>query len=221
MSVSTSLCFFFRSIGVESGFVTLPRLSRSERPVQTTAPSSCSAEMHRGSLTHLPVTLTVPDSLSPSDSMTSFTVDLGPSLMSEVFAMIDGPIVHVEASHISEMEHKPEPWANGETEMTSHTRPSLVDSLLREDSEGRSHLYGVEWGCGDVMNGKSLKPVMVGDLVRSYTAKEHGMEAKRFQEAADVLARHYGSGTNRKTDTSITQRRQHYAYLDEEEEIKV
>lgn len=127
----------------------------------------------------------------------------------------------MEANNLSEVEHTPEPWANGDTEMTSDTRTSLVDSLLREDSEGRSRLYGVEWGCGDVMNGKSVKPVMVGDLVRSYTAKEHGMEAKRFQEAADVLARHYGSGINRKTDMSITQRRQPYTYPDEEEEIKV
>lgn len=129
--------------------------------------------------------------------------------------------MHVEGNQNSEVEHKHEPWTNGDTEMTSDTRTSLVDSLLREDSEGRSRLYGVEWGCGDVMNGKSPKPGMVGDLVRSYTANEHGMEAKRFQEAADVLARHYGSGTNRKTDMSITQRRQHYAYPDEEEEIKV
>ncbi|KAK2866339.1 hypothetical protein Q7C36_002395 [Tachysurus vachellii] len=209
------------SYGVESGFVTLPRLSRSERPVQSAAPSSCSAEIHRGSLTDLPLTLTVPDSLSPSDSMTSFTVDLGPSLMSEVFAMIDRPTVHVEANHFSVVEHNPEPWANGDTKMNSETRTSLVDSLLREDSEGRSCLYGDEWGCGDVMNGKSRKPFMVGDLVRSHTAKEHGMEAKRFQEAADVLARHYGSGSNRRTDMIITQRRQPYTYPDEEEEIKV
>ncbi|KAM9462014.1 cdc42 effector protein 1 isoform 1-T2 [Clarias gariepinus] len=209
------------SYGIESGFVTLPRLSRSERPVQSAAPSSFSAEMHSGSLTDLTHTLTVPEPLSLSDSMTSFTVDLGPSLMSEVFAMIDKPSDHWEANHISESEHKSEPWPNGDTKMISDTRTSLVDSLLREDSEGRSRLYGVEWGCGDVMNGKSLKCVTVGDLMRSYTAKEHGMEAKRFQEAADVLARHYGSGTNRKADMSITQRRQPYSYHDEEEEIKV
>lgn len=127
----------------------------------------------------------------------------------------------MEANHFSEVEHNPEPWANGDTEMNSDTRTSLVDSLLREDSEGRSCLYGDEWGCGDVMNGKFRKPFMVGDLVRSHTAKEHGMEAKRFQEAADVLARHYGSGSNRKTDMIITQRRQPYTYPDEEEEIKV
>ncbi|KAF7705276.1 cdc42 effector protein 1 [Silurus meridionalis] len=202
------------SYGLESGFVTLPRLSRSERPVQSATPSSCSAELKLGSLTNLPHTLTVPESLSPSDSMTSFTVDLGPSLMSEVFAMFDRPSAETNCNH--EVECKPEPWANNDTAMTAKT--SLVDSLLREDSAGRSHLYGVEWGSGDVMNGKSLKPVMVGDLVRSYTAEEHGMEAKRFQEAADVLARHYGSGTNRKTDT---QRRQPYTCPDEEEEIKV
>uniref|UniRef100_A0A8C1XFT9 CDC42 effector protein (Rho GTPase binding) 1a n=1 Tax=Cyprinus carpio TaxID=7962 RepID=A0A8C1XFT9_CYPCA len=32
------------------------------------------------------------DSISPSDSMNSFTLDLGPSLMSEVFAIIDSPV---------------------------------------------------------------------------------------------------------------------------------
>lgn len=209
------------SYGVESGFVTLPRLSRSERPVQSASPPSCSAEVHRGSFTDLPFTLTVPDSLSPSDSMTSFTVDLGPSLMTEVFGMIDRPGVHVEANHISEVKHKPESWAKDDTEMTTNTKPSLVDSMLREDSEGRSRLYGAEWGCTDGMNGKFLKPGMVGDFVHSYNAGEHSMETKRFQEAADVLARHYCSGTNRKTDINFTQRRQPYPYPDEEEEIKV
>ncbi|XP_062859214.1 cdc42 effector protein 1 [Trichomycterus rosablanca] len=205
---------------VESGFVTLPRLSRSERPVQTAAPPSCSAEIHRSSLTDMTLTVPCTDSLSTSDSMTSFTVDLGPSLMVEVFGMIDSPTAHTETTYVSEVECKSEPWTNGDAEINSDTRTSLVDSLLREDSEGRTHLYGVEWGCRDVMNGKSQKTVL-GDLVPSYNAVEHGMEARRFREASDVLARHYGSGTQRNMDISIGQRRRHYNYPDEEEEIKV
>uniref|UniRef100_A0A3B3ZI49 CRIB domain-containing protein n=1 Tax=Periophthalmus magnuspinnatus TaxID=409849 RepID=A0A3B3ZI49_9GOBI len=55
--------------GTTSGFVTLPRLSRMDRP-------GPDGESCRGSLPR-------------SDSLTSFTLDLGPSLMTEVLSMID------------------------------------------------------------------------------------------------------------------------------------
>lgn len=134
--------------------------------------------------------------------------------------MIDSRQEHIETTYVSKVECKSEPWVNGDAERNSDTRTSLVDSLLREDSEGRSHLYGVDWACRDVMNGTSQKTVKVGDL-RSYNAVERGIEAGRFREATDVLARHYGSGTQKTTDNNISQRRRHYNYHDDDEEIKV
>uniref|UniRef100_A0A8C1TR58 CDC42 effector protein (Rho GTPase binding) 1a n=2 Tax=Cyprinus carpio TaxID=7962 RepID=A0A8C1TR58_CYPCA len=57
------------------------------------SPSACLPEIHRGSLTDTGIpSFPCSDSISPSDSMNSFTLDLGPSLMSEVFAMIDSPV---------------------------------------------------------------------------------------------------------------------------------
>ncbi|XP_007251327.3 cdc42 effector protein 1 [Astyanax mexicanus] len=216
------------SYGLESGFVTLPRLSRTERSTQGSSPTGCSAQIHRGSITDnnaIP-SFSCPDTLGRSDSISSFTVDLGPSLMSEVFGMIDSPTDQQEVTEVSEVEHEPKALfglSNGKAGIDLDAKTSLVDSLLREDSEGRSRLYGVEWGRGDVMNRETPKrPTGVpGDLVQSYTAGEHGMEAERFQKAADVLARHYGSGTRKNIDISCSQKRGNYTYLDEEEEIKV
>ncbi|KAK7939387.1 hypothetical protein WMY93_002713 [Mugilogobius chulae] len=64
-SADDALCAY----GYQSGFVTLPRLSRMDR-------SGPDGESCRGSLPR-------------SDSLTSFTLDLGPSLMTEVLSMID------------------------------------------------------------------------------------------------------------------------------------
>ncbi|KAK1793904.1 hypothetical protein P4O66_010830 [Electrophorus voltai] len=212
------------SYGVESGFVTLPRLSRTERSPQGASPSGCAAEVCRGSLTDGGLRfLTCPNSLSPSDSMNSFTVDLGPSLMSEVFAMIDSPNAHQEAES-SEVLCKSEHsfgLANGSAVLESDVRTSLVDSLLREDSEGRSRLYGAEWAYGDMVNGETPKRAMASDLMWHSSVEERGMEAERFQKAADVLARHYGNSSATHRNTSSSQRRSPYAYPEDEEEIKV
>ncbi|XP_036416359.1 cdc42 effector protein 1 [Colossoma macropomum] len=215
------------SYGIESGFVTLPRILRTDHSLQGSSPSGCSTQIHRSSLTDMAIlNLSCSGTLSPSDSITSFTVDLGPSLMSEVFTMINSPNAHQEINNISEVEHEPEaPFglANGNAGMGLHPRTSLVDSLLREDSEGLSCLYDVEWGYKDVMNSETPKRPIVGpgDQVRSYTTEEHGMEAERFQMAANVLARHYGSGTEKNTNMNCCQKRRPYTYPDEEEEIKV
>ncbi|KAL7868982.1 hypothetical protein AOLI_G00129700 [Acnodon oligacanthus] len=215
------------SYGIESGFVTLPRILHTDHSLQGSAPSGCSTQIHCSSLTDMAIlNLSCSDTLSPSDSITSFTVDLGPSLMSEVFTMINGPNAHQETNKVSEVEHEPDaPFGlvNGKAGMGLHPRTSLVDSLLREDSEGLSCLYGVESGCKDVMNSETPKRPIVGPgvWVRSYTAEEHGMEAERFQTAVNVLACHYGSGTEKNTKTSFCQKGRPYTYPDEEEEIKV
>lgn len=143
------------SYGLESGFVTLPRLSRSERQ-RSTGSTSCSPDVHRGSLTDAtdailslnssPILTSAPDLTRPGSltSLTSFTFDLGPSLMSEVFGMIDSPKSHLEPSHTWEGEDLEPSSAYGGSEMDSATI-SLVDSLLREDCGSQKSPYGLEW----------------------------------------------------------------------------
>ncbi|KAK7939970.1 hypothetical protein WMY93_003296 [Mugilogobius chulae] len=144
------------SYGVDSGFITLPRLSRSERQQPSISlPISRSPDLHRGSLTDpgdalLSTTTTTtrssaflssePKSTAFSDSLPSltsldFTFDLGPSLMSEVLGLID-------SGHLEEHGHA---WEEGSacgltnegSEMDSATI-SYVDSLLREDGGGKA-----------------------------------------------------------------------------------
>lgn len=200
--------------GLESGFVTLPRLSRTERQSQGSSPPSCPPEIRRGSLTDTGITsLPCSDSVSPSDSMNSFTLDLGPSLMSEVFAMINSPVCE-KSICFSESTREPGP---ADDDVDSDATTSLVDSLLREDGDGRTRLYGGEWKHSDFDNGESPKKSKVGDAMFSYAVEDHGMEPERFQRAADVLARHYGGGPR----NANSSHRRPYNYPDEEEEIKV
>uniref|UniRef100_A0A672JVZ6 CDC42 effector protein (Rho GTPase binding) 1a n=1 Tax=Sinocyclocheilus grahami TaxID=75366 RepID=A0A672JVZ6_SINGR len=87
------------------------------------SPSACPLEIHRGSLTDTGIpSFPCSDSISPSDSMNSFTLDLGPSLMSEVFAMIDSPVCE-KADPISEKTQSTDD--NSE----SHDVPNLILSL--------------------------------------------------------------------------------------------
>lgn len=219
------------SYGVESGFVTLPRLSRSERQQQG-ASSTCSPDTSRGSLSDLPV---LPlsasgsgfghDSLSLAGSLTSFTLDLGPSLMSEVFSLIDNPGSQRELDAILPDDGddiEPEvPYTLPVTPPVAHHHPrhhnhaevdsatvSLVDSLLREDYSGSKALYGLDWGEDESLRGSSIdRPVMGagssgrGSITSSSgsSSRHHnqGMDAEHFQRATDVLARHYGSGSTR------------------------
>ncbi|TRZ02261.1 hypothetical protein DNTS_034034 [Danionella cerebrum] len=198
--------------GLESGFITLPRLSRTERPVQGSSPSTCPPEIHRGSLTDIGAT-SVPcsDSVSPCDSMNSFTLDLGPSLMSEVFALIDSPRPDSTGEKAHSFDY------NSDSDATT----SLVDSLLREDDDGRTRLYGGEWKHSDFVNGDSPKKSQMGDGLRSFATEDCGMEPESFQRAADVLARHYGSRGLTNTNANNSHRRGTYSYPDEDEEIKV
>ncbi|KAM7371102.1 hypothetical protein PAMP_010597 [Pampus punctatissimus] len=242
------------SYGLESGFVTLPRLSRSERQQPSISiPTSCSPGIHRGSLTDptdailstcsasivtsdLKTTATTySDSLPSITSLDTFTFDLGPSLMSEVFGLID--------SHTEEHGHT---WdgeeaesacglTNDGSEMDSATI-SYVDSLLREDCGGRKSPHRAEWDeeDGSMMeeNGIGLS-VKVPDVVMGSPEQERlvmGMESERFQNATDVLARHYGSsglikGQSRMeaADSEISQpkKKMSYSYMDDEDEIKV
>ncbi|KAM4624139.1 cdc42 effector protein 1 isoform 1-T3 [Polymixia lowei] len=246
------------SYGLESGFVTLPRLSRSERQQPSISIStSCSPNVHRGSLTDatdailstcaVPIMTSNPvaattcsDSLPSLTSLDTFTFDLGPSLMSEVFGLIDSPETHSEEpSHAWEGEEAGSACGltNEGSEMDSATI-SYVDSLLREDCGSRKSPYGVEWeeeegrmaaevnGFGHPLKGP-VPDVLIGPPGRERLGV--GMESERFQNATDVLARHYAAGGLLKGQNGMDSdmmiisqmKKMSYSYVDEEEEIKV
>ncbi|XP_059180449.1 cdc42 effector protein 1 [Centropristis striata] len=240
--------------GLESGFVTLPRLSRSERQQPSISfPTSCSSNLHRGSLTDptdailsscsTSMVTSAPkasctaysDSLPSLTSLDTFTFDLGPSLMSEVFGLIDGhPEEHGQAWE-GEEAGSACGLTNEGSEMDSATI-SYVDSLLREDCGGRKSPHGVEWeeDDGTEVNRVGLS-VKAPDVVMGSPERVRlgvGMESERFQSATDVLARHYGvsplKGQSRmevaESDMMIISQpknKMSYNYMDDEDEIKV
>ncbi|KAJ8251616.1 hypothetical protein GJAV_G00223260 [Gymnothorax javanicus] len=222
----------FSSYGLQSGFVTLPRLSRADRQVQD---CSGSPDFRRNSL---------PDegdySMPRSDSMTSFIVDLGPSLMSEVFGLFDSPN-HINTANQS--------WEEEESEERSSTpevkadTPSLSSpsvSSLRQSRTSRGSSGDGEYRAVEEMESEDepIKMSTPSELMRSPSREEPVMEPERFQMAAKVLARHYSpsgvlkgqeqngdedhlhAGTATKTSVSF-QKRAPYAYPDDDEEIKV
>lgn len=242
------------SYGLESGFVTLPRLSRSERQQPSISiPSPCSANIHRGSLTDPtdailstctsstvtsdPKHTAYSDSLPSLTSLDTFTFDLGPSLMSEVFGLIDG---HSSEEHVHAWDGEEVGSACGMTndgsELDSATI-SYVDSLLREDCGSRKSPHVTEWeeeerrtvevnGFG--LSGK-VPDVVMGSPERATLGMR--MESERFQSATDVLARHYGSsflkgqGRSEASDSEVMMvsqpKKMSYTYMDDEDEIKV
>ncbi|XP_062269780.1 cdc42 effector protein 1 [Platichthys flesus] len=246
------------SYGLESGFVTLPRLSRSERQQPSISlPTSCSPNMHRGSLTDptdailstcsativtslaKPATSTstaYSDSLPSLTSLDTFTFDLGPSLMSEVFGLIDGHLD--EQGHAWEREEAGSAYGltNEGSEMDSATI-SYVDSLLREDCGGSKSPHAADWEEGETVveeNEVSLC-VKVPDVVMESPEQARlglGMGSERFQSATDMLARHYGvshlKGQSRveAADSEMMimsqqKKKMSYSYMDDEDEIKV
>ncbi|KAG7275525.1 hypothetical protein CRUP_032568 [Coryphaenoides rupestris] len=262
---------------LESGFVTLPRLSRSERQQPSVyVPTSCSPDIHRGSLTDAPdsalstcrgpapaidvisasackpITVTTHcDSLHSLTSLDTFTLDLGPSLMSEVFGLIDSPDGHSDGPcHVWEAEEAGSAFGltNEGSEMDSATI-SYVDSLLREDCGSRKSPYGGDWEEEEErmvmmmmeVNGGAVQPLkgvvpnvaMLGSSPVSGRERPcAGMESERFQSAADVLARHYRVAGHPAEQNQMKvleseavtlgqSKSMSYGYVDEEEEIKV
>ncbi|KAF7649454.1 hypothetical protein LDENG_00141060 [Lucifuga dentata] len=245
------------SYGLESGFVTLPRLSRSERQQPSISIStSCSPNIHRGSLTDLtdailstcstsivtsdPNTTATAysDSLPSLTSLDTFNFDLGPSLMSEVFGLIDGR--PEEPSHPWEGEEVGSACGltNEGSEMDSATI-SYVDSLLREDCGDRKSPQGVEWeeDEGSVLEtngvGLSFKGTVPDMAMVSPGRERFGMESEKFQSATDVLARHYGVGGRLQGQSRMeaedsemmiinqAKKKMSYSYMEDEDEIKV
>ncbi|KAJ8384140.1 hypothetical protein AAFF_G00208420 [Aldrovandia affinis] len=209
--------------GVQSGFVTLPRLSRSDRD----CPGTCwSSEFRRSSnLDDGPLPLL------HCDSITSFTVDLGPSLMSEVFGVIDSPN-RSWGKEGKDEEEEEEESCTAQSHVTHSASAPTAGPPLREDMSAqgfrqRDH----EW---EEPEGETLRRV-----APSAARVEPGMEPVRFKMAADVLARHYGGGglsggkqqtvggdqrplgPNATDSTGRPKRRGPCAYAEEEDEIKV
>ncbi|KAK5880890.1 hypothetical protein CesoFtcFv8_021751 [Champsocephalus esox] len=227
------------SYGLESGFVTLPRLSRSERQQPSISlPTSCPPNIHRGSLTDETDAILSSDpkpsfsaysvSLSSLTSLDTFTFDLGPSLMSEVFGVIDG-CQSDDHTHVWEGEEAGSAcgMTNDGSEMDSATI-SYVDSLIREDFGGRKSPHGGESGEEEVMEANGVKDVVVGSPERATLGV--GMETERFQSATDVLARHYGGSLKGQSRVEVAdsqiiasrpKNKTPYNYMDDEDEIKV
>ncbi|CDQ75109.1 unnamed protein product [Oncorhynchus mykiss] len=104
------------SYGLQSGFVTLPRHSRLDKQLQD-GTGLFAQNFSCGSL---------PDNgfaLTRSDSFTSFTVDLGPSLMSEVLGMIDSPSCLTMPNHSWELGEEEEEEQSSEEDGRSLETP--------------------------------------------------------------------------------------------------
>ncbi|KAM9780478.1 cdc42 effector protein 1b [Neosynchiropus ocellatus] len=185
----------FSSYGFQSGFITLPRLSRLDRQF----PDS---RWHRGSSPDGDVT-----PRTRSDSLASFTVDLGPSLMSEVLSLIDlhrsGRDKAAADAEGEEGEEEEGFMADTPVQTPEATSPDLTSRL----SEG-------ETGSGRTPSASpppTVEPVMDGE---------------RFQRAADVLSRHYGGSIRRSSSRTASPafcsgRKATFSLSEEEEEIKV
>ncbi|XP_054464201.1 cdc42 effector protein 1b [Anoplopoma fimbria] len=216
-STDDSLCTY----GLQSGFVTLPRLSRLDRQFQD-------GDVRKGSL---------PDSsgitLTRSDSLTSFTVDLGPSLMTEVLSLIDNPsCLHMSynCQAAGEKEEEDEEDDSSLTETPVQTpgatspNPSMGSGSFSKN-EGRS--CSRNW---TEQEEERRSPRIPDECTGSPQRAEPAIEAERFQRAADVLSRHYGGGSftkdtrvsNDTTSPAFSQsRKTPHAFSEEEEEIKV
>ncbi|XP_017271549.1 cdc42 effector protein 1 [Kryptolebias marmoratus] len=232
------------SYGVESGFVTLPRLSRSERQ-QSSVCVPAPANIHRGSLTdpsdailstcaasmltsrpeHTSGTA-YSDSLPSLTSLDTFTFDLGPSLLSEVFSLIDGG------------ERAPEP--DREEQVGSAFRPAgdvpaALPCLPREDrGDGESPRAAdfEEDGMATRVNSLGFSGKVPDVLMGSPDRVGIRMESERFQGARDVLTCHYGMGFSKRQNgmesgepelviTSQAKKKMSYSFMDDEDEIKV
>lgn len=192
-SADDALCTY----GYQSGFVTLPRLSRMDRP-------GPDGESCRGSLPR-------------SDSLTSFTLDLGPSLMTEVLSMID---IHSCLTSQS----PPESEETGPEEENSET-PIQSPEVL---SPGPCvSMYSRHMNSRKRCSGSDCKQPEEQSLVRNQVDSECGIEAERFQRAAHVLSRHYGGASftrSRGSSNSMSPVCNHSnksASSEDEEEIKV
>ncbi|XP_041093724.1 cdc42 effector protein 1 [Polyodon spathula] len=222
------------SYGVESGFCTLPRLSRLEKqPGENSDYPDTEFQDSRRSCTP-PDPGTPPDHqeddslLQRSDSMTSFKLDLGPSLMSEVMGLFGGPCDIFGANQSSEGSTSP---GRRDSPVSSPARlrgTEPWDAPLRAECSAWQNCDAHSEEEEEEEDLKRVTPEEAG-----HTGKDPAMEAERFQKAASVLSRHYGGPGPSKADpedsdeesdvdleTTPSPKRPPFAYP-EESEIKV
>ncbi|XP_069557454.1 cdc42 effector protein 1b [Brachyistius frenatus] len=218
----------FCTYGLQSGFVTLPRFSRLDRQFED-------GDVRKGSL---------PDGsgITPtrSDSLTSFTVDLGPSLMTEVLSLFDNPSCLQAANHSQaagegeegEDEEQDDDSSLAETPVQTPRMTSPNPSMTRGSFSRNSNSRGSCSGSNRTQQEEDRRSLRTPDeSTGSPQRTEPVMEAERFQRAADVLSRHYGGGSftkevrtsssNHSSPAISPSHKTQYALSDEEEEIKV
>ncbi|XP_016104163.1 cdc42 effector protein 1b [Sinocyclocheilus grahami] len=109
------------SYGLNSDFVTLPHLSRLDQSFAETS-ELLSGDSRRSSLLENSEV-----SMMRSDSLSSFTVDLGPSLMSEVLGMIDSSCCLIKSHQDQEIEEEEQQSSVFETDHKCQT----IDASVR------------------------------------------------------------------------------------------
>uniref|UniRef100_A0A1A7XFE4 CDC42 effector protein (Rho GTPase binding) 1 n=1 Tax=Iconisemion striatum TaxID=60296 RepID=A0A1A7XFE4_9TELE len=229
------------SYGVESGFVTLPRLSRYERQQPSVSiPTSFSANIHRGSLTDPTDTIlstcstsfvgseperttAYSDSLPSLTSLDTFTFDLGPSLMSEVFSHLEERVTILDGEEVA---------GSREGIKMGMATFSYMDSLLREDCGSGASPHAADHEEEDeIMVNRVGFSGKVPDVLMG-SPERVGMEMERFRSATSVLARHYGvglyTGQNgmERGDPELVvlsqpKNKLSYSFMDDDDEIKV
>ncbi|XP_054616135.1 cdc42 effector protein 1b [Dunckerocampus dactyliophorus] len=209
-STDSSICTY----GLQSGFVTLPRFSRLDRQLPD-------EDVHRRSMrdNHR-------KPLTRSDSLTSFTLDLGPSLMAEVLGLFDNhSSLQMASQAAGEEEEKKDAAADADEEeddrsltetyvspVVSSTNSSVRSGSSRRNINSQEHSCSTSWTEEDGRStaAPSRSPPMSPPTV------EPAMESERFRRAADVLSRHYGGGSVARSFSKTS-----YTFSEEEEEIKV
>ncbi|XP_065820940.1 LOW QUALITY PROTEIN: cdc42 effector protein 1b [Labrus bergylta] len=159
----------YYTYGLQSGFVTLPRLSRIDR------------QFHDGDVQKT--------SLTRSDSLTSFHVDLGPSLMTEVLGFFDNPSCLQMAVHSQDAVQEEEEEERGDSS-------SLMDTPVQSPAVTPPNTSpgGVSFRRNMTSRGVGEGEERSSQGAGSPPENEAAMEAEQFQRAADMLSRHYGGG---------------------------
>lgn len=211
----------FDSTGLPSGFITLPRVSRLDRPFQD-------GDVWRGCLPdHYALTRT------RSDSLTSFNIDLGPSLVTEVLNLIDNPTcLQMYNSSLAVEEEDCEEGGRDDSDSSLTDTPVQSPQVTSPNSSvGRGSFIlsngSRRQSCNSaqsVQADRSCSPGTPVMATRSPQALQAVMEPERFKKAAEVLCRHYGGGSFRKEmrpSPSSLHYKMQYFFPDDEEEIKI
>uniref|UniRef100_A0A8C2KZL6 CDC42 effector protein (Rho GTPase binding) 1b n=1 Tax=Cyprinus carpio TaxID=7962 RepID=A0A8C2KZL6_CYPCA len=165
----------FCSYGLHSGFLTLPRLSQLDQSFAETS-ELLSEDSRRSSLLENSEV-----SMTRSDSLLSFTVDLGPSLMSEVLELIDSSCCLIKRHQDQEIEEEEQQSSVFETDHKCQTTDASVRCPIGSDIT---------------------------------------IESRRFQQAASMLARHFGGERpeeERQRPSSFRYTRTPYSFTETEE----